>query len=212
MAVDEYIPVPGSSREPRPPGTLRRLRTNLQRTKYIARGFLSRFEVAIWEPDPERGSKLIDLNGEEVEIEVEDPDARDLVLSVYRANNGHQGRKANSPVLNVNLTALTADELRCFRDVVFAAIELAIPEAERRDEIARRNATHGDFTNSRINRPIPTARWGAGQSRIYDQGVFDGYESFPGLDWEARTDTDGVLAPGNDVDAEQQRPEDGPTS
>lgn len=205
--VDEYVPVPGSSRAPRPAGALRRLRVNLASTNYVLRAWAGRFELKFWEPD-DKERTFIDQNGQEAVYEDEGPGSANLVLTFYRIQN----TTTTSP-LSINLTAMTADELRCLRDTMVAGINLAIPEAERRDNIAKEAATNGDFSNTRISRQVPQVRWGAGKGRFYNEGLQLGSEGFPGLVWPFPDSQRGDVDAGNEVaaDGDEEQGHERPT-
>lgn len=89
------------------------------------------------------------------------------------------GRGGRRPIY-LNLSALTAEEVRVFRDVMNFALDLAEPVANDRDEVARRAQAAGDDSYARVYRAVPQFIIRAGKVIPYGEGVQDGPEDVPG--------------------------------
>lgn len=89
------------------------------------------------------------------------------------------GRTGRRPIY-LNLTALTAEELRGFRDVMNFAFDLAEPVAKDRDEVARRAKDAGDDSYARVYRAVPQLIIRDGKVIPYGEGVQDRPDDVPG--------------------------------
>lgn len=89
------------------------------------------------------------------------------------------GRTGRRPIY-LNLTALTAEELQGFRDVMNFAFDLAEPVARDRDEVARRAKEAGDDSYARVYRSVPQFIVRDGKVIPYGEGVQDGSDDVPG--------------------------------
>jgi hypothetical protein len=89
------------------------------------------------------------------------------------------GRNGRRPIY-LNLTALTAEEVQVFRDVMDFAFDLAVPVAKDRDEVAARAKDAGDDSYSRVYRAVPQFIVRNGKVIPYGESVQDGSDDVPG--------------------------------
>lgn len=117
--------------------------------------------------------------------ELQYPDGTPLLEIILSLRSG--GRYP----MNVNLSALTREELTMFRQIVDHAIDKAAPTCEALDETARKAfEEHDDDSYIRLYRPVPQFHVRERPALKHNSGVPIGPDRTTGVDGEPATEPD----------------------
>lgn len=161
-----------TSRAPRTPGTVKKFRRNTTRPLLlVADTGLYEIELipTLDEPSTKKDNSAV--------FEEEDPEFRSLGLLLKR--------RSTQKMFSLDLTAMTEQELLCFRDSVVASVEAALPTVRELDRKALDDNSADGRANKRLYRTVPSIRTGDGSTTPYLEDVRTAADPPPELVWPA---------------------------